>query len=218
MKLLLKPIIIAYYLIRRIFVFFRWRITLLKYKYFGRKPKETETAKAKDRRHREDFFNKYCKGKGLDIGFGGDLIVPDALGFDIEHGDATYIKRISKIKFDFVYSSHLLEHIHKQGLALQNWWSVLNPGGFLILYIPHRDLYEKKKTLPSNFNTDHKQFFVLEKDEPPCTIGIISLINKSLQDNEIIYAKVCDENYKPNNVNEYSEGEYSIEVVVKKIK
>jgi predicted SAM-dependent methyltransferase len=199
-------------------MFFVWRITLFKYKYFGRKPKEAETAKAKNRRLREGFFNKYCKGIGLDIGYGGDLIVPDAVGFDIEQGDATYIKKYANKQFDFIYSSHLLEHLFEPEIALKNWWKGIKPCGFLILYIPHRDLYEKKKYLPSQFNEDHKHFFLLGEEEIPDTKDILKIIANSLNNYIIEYAKICDENYKSNSNNEYSEGEYSIEVVVKKTK
>ena len=47
-----------------------------------------ETAKAHARREREGFFDKYCKGEGLDIGYGGDPVVPDCSGQDFRNGDA----------------------------------------------------------------------------------------------------------------------------------
>jgi len=36
---------------------------------------------------------------------------------------------------------------------------VLKIGGHLVIAVPHRDLYERKPTLPSRFNTDHKRFY-----------------------------------------------------------
>lgn len=213
---ILKPFRVLYYLIIRIIKIINAKIKYRNYRTHGRPITYSETYKAKKRRIKESFFEKYCNGNGLDIGYGGDLITPNAKGIDIEHGDATHVKSLSNLKFDFIYSSHLLEHLQNPKLALQNWWKILKNNGCLILYIPHRDLYEKKKTLPSKFNTDHKQFFLLDKNEAPDTLGIIPLINNSLENFKIIYAKICNENYKSNGINSQSEGEYSIEIVIKK--
>jgi SAM-dependent methyltransferase len=102
-------------------------------------------------------------------------------------------------------------------VSLQNWWRVLKSGGHMIIYIPHRDLFEKKKTLPSNWNDDHKQYFLLDKDEAPDTIGAVPLIERTLTDFEIIYAKVCNEGFTITDPLIHSDGEYSIEVVLKKL-
>jgi SAM-dependent methyltransferase len=120
------------------------------------------------------------------------------------------------LEFDFVHSSHTLEHMINPEISLRNWWRVLKRGGYLILYVPHRNLYEKKTTLPSRWNTDHKHFFLLDKDEEPCTIGIVPLIKRSISEFEIVYAKECSEGHTITNPQIHSNGEYSIEVVVKK--
>ncbi len=177
-----------------------------------------ETSKAKQRRERENFFENYLQGSGLDIGFGGDLVVPNARGWDFEHGDAQYLNGLNNEQFDFVYSSHTLEHMQDHAAALKNWFRVLKKGGYLIIYIPHRDLYEKKKTLPSRFNPNHTAFFLIDKDEAPDTIGIIPLIKRNLNNYEIIYAKECNEGKTVNDPQLHSDGEYSIEVVLKKLK
>lgn len=192
----------------------------LKWKYLhGRRPHVPgETSKARSRRVREGFFKKYLTGKGLDIGFGGDLVVPNARGWDFEHGDAQYLVSLDDEQFDFVYSSHTLEHMPNPALALKNWYRVLRKGGFLILYIPHRELYEKKKTLPSRFNPAHTCFFLIDKDELPDTIGIILLIKNNLSGFEIIYAKECSEGHTITDPLKHSDGEYSIEVVLMKLK
>jgi SAM-dependent methyltransferase len=101
-------------------------------------------------------------------------------------------------------------------IALENWWRVLKKKGYLILYVPHRDLYEKKKTLPSHWNQDHKHFFLLDTDDPPNTIGIMPLIQRSLVNFEIIYAKECQEGHTISNPEIHSDGEYSIETVIQK--
>jgi SAM-dependent methyltransferase len=104
------------------------------------------------------------------------------------------------------------------GVALRNWWRVVKPGGYLIFYGPHRDLYEKKKQLPSNWNSDHKYFFLLDEDDPPDTLGVLPLIKKSLRNYDIIVAKVCDEGHTITDPAIHSDGEYSFEIVLFKKK
>lgn len=185
--------------------------------FLGRKRSYGETHKAEERRIRESFFDRYCKGIGLDIGYGGDPLVTNVTGWDFEHGDAQLLNGIEDEYYDFVYSSHLLEHMLDVKRSLRNWWRVLKPGGYLILYLPHRDLYEKKARLPSRFNDDHKHFFLPDVDELPDTIGIIPLLERTLDTYEVIYCKICDEGFTDPGQDLQSTGEYSIEVVIKKL-
>ena len=184
----------------------------------GRKRSYGETYKARGRRLREGFFEKYCQGRGLDIGYAGDSIVKTVKGWDFEHGDAQYLNGLEDESFDFVYSSHLLEHLPNCELALTNWWRVLKPGGYLLLYLPHRDLYEKKRHLPSRFNDDHEHFFLPEDDDLPDTIGLLPLTERVLGNTEIIYCRTCNDGYINPGDDQPSQGEYSIELVVKKQK
>lgn len=184
--------------------------------WLGRKRRPGETQKARSRRLREGYFDKYCQGYGLDIGYGGDPVVDNVRGWDYEHGDAHYLRGLDDASFDFVYSSHLLEHLPDCDTALRNWWRVLKPGGYLLLFLPHRDLYEKKTTLPSRFNDDHAHFFLPDKDEAPDTIGLTALLQRVLPEHELISCTVCDEGYVNPGDEVSSQGEYSIEVVARK--
>ncbi len=188
-----------------------------KFKYFGRPRVPGESSKAKARREREGFFEKYCKGRGLDIGYGGDLLVPNCQGWDFENGDAQYLYGLENESFDFVYSSHTLEHMVDPMMALQNWWRVIKPDGYLLVYIPHRDLYEKKTRLPSRWNPDHKHFFLPEDDDPPDTLGVAPLLNRSLSGFKIEYLKECRDGWTITDPEIHSNGEYSIEFVLRKI-
>ncbi len=191
-------------------------IKIVYYRLGGRPKTQGETSKAKQRRTRETFFEKYCNGSGLDIGFGGDLLTQNCVGWDFEHGNAQSLKGIADLKFDFVYSSHTLEHMTNPHISLMNWWRVLKRGGYLLLYVPHRDLYEKKKMLPSRWNSDHKHYFLPYQDDAPDTIGITALIHDSLSNFEIVYVKECCEGHKISDPEIHSDGEYSIVVVVRK--
>jgi SAM-dependent methyltransferase len=202
-----------------------WRIvqaaafhaTRIYYRIMPRAKTSLESSKARPRRLREGFFEKYCRGCGIDIGYGGDLVMSDCLGWDIEHGDAQTLYGIEDGQFDYVYSSHTLEHVDNAEITLKNWWRAVRPGGFLILYLPHRDLYERKKSLPSRWNASHRRFFLLDRDDPPDTVGVLPLIQKTLSGFEIIEAKLCNDGYKIVGENRQAEGEYSIEVVLKKV-
>ena len=177
-----------------------------------------ETSKSHDRRLREGFFEKYCKGEGLDIGCGSDPVVPGVSGWDILNGDAQYLKGIEDESFDFVYSSHCLEHMRDVRISLRNWFRVVKPGGYLIVTIPDRDLYEKKKELPSRWNGDHKHYFLLGISEHPDTLDIIQEINESILGYKLIYAKRCDYGHTITDPMCPSDGEYQIEIVVQKVK
>jgi hypothetical protein len=175
-----------------------------------------ETAKSHRRHVREGFFDKYCQGEGLDIGCGADPIVDGCSGWDMVNGDAQYLASIPDESFDFVYSSHCLEHMVDVRVALANWFRVIRPGGYLLLYIPHRDLYEKRRRLPSQWNPDHKHFFLLGQAEAPDTLDIVEEIRESLSNFDLRYVKVCDEGHTIDNPCVHSDGEYSIEAVIKK--
>lgn len=209
----LTPDRVQLYLVRSTLFFYaqKWWV-----RYGGRKNTSSETSKAKWRREREGFFPHYCQGNGLDIGYGGDLVCANARGWDVEDGDAMLLEGVNDECFDFVYSSHTLEHMKDLNVALKNWWRVIKPEGFLILYVPHRDLYEKKTDLPSRWNVDHKHYFLPETDEPPVTVGLLPLLQKVLGQFALIYLKVCDEGHTVSDPDRHSNGEYSIELVVRK--
>lgn len=187
------------------------------FRRFGRPRRSGESAKARDRRNREGFFDLYCTGRGLDIGYGGDLLSENCTGWDSEHGDAQELATVEDSEYDFVYSSHTLEHMVDPAVALRNWWRVLRPGGFLILYVPHRDLYEKKLRLPSRWNDDHKHYFLPEEDDPPDTLGLAELLDQTLVSYRLIYLKECSAGHTIDDPTVHSDGEYSIECVIQKL-
>lgn len=59
---------------------------------------------------------------------------------------------------DFVFSSHLLEHIQDYRTALKEWWRIIRPGGHLCLYLPHKDFYPNIGQ--PGANPDHKHDFL----------------------------------------------------------
>lgn len=116
---------------------------------------------------------KYTRGTGLDIGCGPHKAFPHFIGVDsgkdtelfgIEFTpdnvveDASYLPAVQDGQVDFVFSSHLLEHIEDHKRALAEWWRIIKSCGYLVLYLPHRDLYPNCGH--EYANPDHKHDFV----------------------------------------------------------
>ena len=98
----------------------------------------------------------YCKGYGLDIGYGGDPIAPHAITVDMPvpytsvgstplnlGGDARDLCWFKDEALDFVFSSHLLEDFDadETKLVMLEWLRVLKVGGRLIIYCPDEKIY-----------------------------------------------------------------------------
>lgn len=165
-----------------------------------------ETAKARDRRLREGWFQKFIIDPGIDIGCGIDPINDTFDRWDAIYGDgdATFMDGIPDEHYMTVISSHLLEHLHDVKEAVSNWWRILKPGGHLIIVVPHRDLFEEKKELPSLRNSDHKWFWLPMEQESPCTLSLSHVIRASTGQDSFLL-RTLDQN-----------GEYSIEAIVQK--
>lgn len=94
----------------------------------------------------------YMYGTALDIGCGGYKVFPHFTGVDNGHhwgrqNESVHVETAEKLTLfasqsvDCAFSSHLLEHLEDWKGALRDWWRVLKPGGYLCLYLPHKDFY-----------------------------------------------------------------------------
>ena len=119
---------------------------------------------------------RYTRGLVLDIGCGPHKTFPHFIGIDnrvdtrlfgiqmdpdLTVPDASELPLIASDSVDAVFSSHLLEHIEDHEKALREWWRVIKPGGYLILYLPDKDLYPNIGK--EGANPDHKHDF--ERDD-----------------------------------------------------
>jgi SAM-dependent methyltransferase len=77
---------------------------------------------------------KFCKGRGLDVGAGA-WPLPGAEPIDLKYGNEAM--ELPHGPFDYVFSSHCLEHLPNPVAALEHWRSRIKPGGVLFLYLPH---------------------------------------------------------------------------------
>ena len=114
----------------------------------------------------------FTRGRGLDIGCGPYKAFPHFIGVDSGKDtelfgtqmrpdlvtDCSDLSLFSDGSMDFVFSSHLLEHLDDYQAALHEWWRVTKLGGHMVLYLPHRDLYPNIGQ--DGANPDHKHDFV----------------------------------------------------------
>jgi hypothetical protein len=89
-----------------------------------------EASKAVMRRlHDSRFATRYFIGNGVDIGCGPDPIsqyteqfplITSCRSWDLPDGDAQYLESVKDNTFDFVHSSHCLEHMVDPKTAMTN--------------------------------------------------------------------------------------------------
>jgi SAM-dependent methyltransferase len=181
-----------------------------------------ETAKARKRRLREGWFERFAPKdlSGIDIGCQYDPLNQTFRRWDVifGDGDASLMEGVPDQIFHTVYASHVLEHLADPVVALRNWYRILRRGGHLIVLVPHRDLYEKKTTLPSNWNGDHKWFWLPDCAEEPYTLSLEDVIRRAdLTGAEVVSLRVLDEGYDHNlPADVHPVGEFSIEAILRK--
>ena len=153
-----------------------------------------------------NFINKYFVGKGVDIGG-----LPDPLSiyqdmfcrmgpvktWDWEDGDAQFMEGVDDGTYDFVHSSHCLEHLVDPTEGLKSWMRILAPGGHAVITVPDEDLYEQG-VFPSTFNRDHKHTFTILKRESwsAKSINILDLIAQLGPHAELVRLEQLSSNYR----------------------
>lgn len=79
----------------------------------------------------------FCKGYGVDVG-AGRWPLDGAIPIDLmDAGDAMALPHGP---YDFVFSSHCLEHLADPIGALIHWREKIRKGGVLFVYLPHPDM------------------------------------------------------------------------------
>ena len=143
-----------------------------------------------------EFKNRYFSGKVLDIGCGSNLVVPNAIPFDKDQGDAQEILNyLEPNTFDCVHSSHSLEHMIDVPKALEQWWQLVKPGGAMVIVVPDEDLYEQG-IWPSLFNRDHSATFRINKPNSWSPVSYdLAVVCSALPDAEVISLEHQDHGY-----------------------
>lgn len=178
-----------------------------------------ESRKTYEEKLKNGFFDRFMSGKGLEIGFKGyenDETVPileSATGIDLDFpGYDGKTLPFADNSQDYIYNSHVLEHITDYRETIQEWFRVIKKGGFIVTVVPHQHLYEKKVFLPSQWNGDHKRFYrpsdLIKEFE--ISLPINSFRVRHMKDNDFGHDYLQPDN-------EHSKGQYEIELVIEKI-
>jgi predicted SAM-dependent methyltransferase len=183
-----------------------------------------EASKAMKRRFNDGNFFKYFKGIGVDIGAGPDCIdryskvfgFDGAYNWDLKDGDAQEMKSVADGTYDFVHSSHCLEHMVDPRTAVKNWVRVCKPGGYVVITIPDETMYEKNMW-PSQYNSDHKWSFTMGAKTLPKSLNIFEFLLK-VNDVEIVKVERIEEFYYPSiqDLTLEPNPECAIEVILRK--
>lgn len=88
----------------------------------------------------EPFAKELCKGNGLDVGGVGDWVFPGARAINITSDDEWNAYNLPDGKYDYIFSSHTLEHLPDYVKAIICWQEHLTDDGVLFLYLPHPDM------------------------------------------------------------------------------
>jgi SAM-dependent methyltransferase len=111
---------------------------------------------------------KYCKGKGVDIG-AGNWSLEGAKAIENNENENAYVILEDDNSLDFVFSSHLLEHLEKPLDAIAEWTKKLKSGGILFMYLPHPSchMWKKENLKFHRWNPDpyYLEEMFLENDE-----------------------------------------------------
>jgi len=190
-----------------------------------------ETSKSISRRLRDpNFISRYFRGTGIDIGAGTDPVslyheLFPLMGkvriWDVQDGDAQFMKGVEDNTYDFVHSSHCIEHLHNPVIGLENWIRIVKPGGFIIVTVPDEDLYEQG-IFPSNKNSDHKWTFTIYKKSSwsEKSINVLELLTVYDNTIEINKVELLDQTYRYS-LPQFDQtltpvGECTIEIILRK--
>lgn len=164
------------------------------------------------------FFDKYMVGLGAEIGYSGYIpnvvpILENCDGYDLKTPGYNGLNiPVADNYYNWLYNSHTLEHITDYKSNIKEWFRVVKKNGYVIIVVPHRDLYEKKLDLPSRFNGDHKRFYTAS--------SLLKEIEDSLPVNNyrVRHLKENDEGHNYNDAPEvHGKWLYEIECVIEKI-
>jgi len=85
----------------------------------------------------EPLAKELCQGIGLDVG-AGDWPLKGARPIDLKSGGDAMA--LPEGQWDYIFSSHCLEHLADPVAAIEHWRTRICQGGVLFLYLPHPDM------------------------------------------------------------------------------
>lgn len=177
-----------------------------------------EVARSHERRIYSGFYVRFMSGKGLDFGYRGEIadaspVLDTAIGIELGTPgyDGIHLQYPAE-SFDYIFSSHCLEHLPEPEKNIREWYRLTKIGGHIVIIVPHKYLYERRETLPSRWNEDHKQFFA--------PYNLLMLVDLALEPNSyrVVHLFENDVGYDYSiPLDQHPNGSYEIELVLRKI-
>lgn len=190
-----------------------------------------ETGKAVFRRGFDRRYVRYLSGDGIDIGSGDDPLsryqelfplMTSCRAWDLSDGDAELMEGVPDGTFDFVHSSHCLEHLESPARALYHWIRICRPGGHILVTLPDEDLYEGG-IWPSTWAGDgHKWSFTIGKKASWCprSLNVMTLLQDFTDTVSVLKIELLDAGFLYNaprfDQTRTMTGECAIEVVLRR--
>lgn len=152
------------------------------------------------------FATTYFVGNGIDVGCGGQPIslyaefFPQMTGlraWDLPDGDGALLEGVEDETFDFVHSSHSLEHMSDPWVAMKNWIRVLKKGGHMILLLPDEDMFEQGQWPSAYAGKDHITAWTIKKKSSWCiaSINVVDFFGEFADTMEILKIEKLDATY-----------------------
>jgi ubiquinone/menaquinone biosynthesis C-methylase UbiE len=133
----LKNFIISFFYDFYYFIFGNLRARVKNLEYYKKTKAYPDYLKKGNMSQAVKFLaEKYCQGKGVDVG-ASDWPIVGARVIENKKEENAYKIQEKENSLDFVFSSHCLEHLDKWQDALKEWHRVLKQEGVLVLYLPH---------------------------------------------------------------------------------
>jgi len=166
-----------------------------------------ELSKSIPRRQRDPgFATRFFVGDAVDIGGAPDPLslyqelfplLKSVRVWDLEDGDAQFMKGVPDNSFDLVHSSHCLEHLKDPKIGLEHWLRICSPGGHIVITVPDEDLYEQG-IFPSTYNHDHKWTFTSHKFDSwsDKSLNLMSLVEDLGDSCQLISLRLEDSAYR----------------------
>jgi SAM-dependent methyltransferase len=135
---------------------------------------------------------QFCKGHGLDIGANReDWAFPGSFPIDPKISntwDAYNLPNCTVYQdglWDYIFSSHCLEHLPDYMAALELWTSKLKIGGVLFLYLPH---YKCKHWRPQYKTKGSKHFHQFDPTQIEEIMEILGYTNIFVSDCDLAFS------------------------------
>lgn len=125
---------------------------------------------------------QFCKGNGLDVGAGP---WPLEGAQPVELRDGGDAMNLPGGEFDYVFSSHCLEHLPNPVAAIEHWKSRIKPGGVLFLYLPHPAMTYWR---PQNCR---KHLHLFHPDETAQMVRDLGFVNVIHSERDLAWSFAC---------------------------